>query len=487
MKLTAKLVIVFVLGIMLLIAINGYLAIRRETQLFEADAATDAERLGSAMESMVTFVWRERGPQHALEMIRRTTVPKYSLRIRWVWFDATVGDPHEPRAPRDRLAAVAVNKIVTCMAPEADGSEFIHSYWEIEVDRARRGGLELSKPTTQLEDKKHDVMVRTGILMLAMTGLTAILATVVGVGFVGRPLKRLIDKAERVAQGDLTGPVELRTHDELSQLGTSLNSMCDQLAASQQNLQEETASRVAAMEQLRHADRLRTVGRLASGVAHELGTPLNVISGRAGLIASDKLNDEQRTESARTIKAEADRMAGTIRQLLDFARRNAPRKARVDLRHVIEQTIDLLSPIADKRHVQLRFEVADSAMAMVDVGQIQQVLTNLIVNAMHASAKDSHVEIRVKRSQVDPPEDHEAEAGQYDCIAIEDYGQGIEPENIEHLFEPFFTTKDVGEGTGLGLSIAYGIVKEHGGWIDVESRVGQGSVFRVYLPGEAAS
>ena len=488
MKLTAKLVVVFVLGIMVLIAINGYLAIRRETRLFAKDAADDAERLGSAMESMVKVVWENKGPVEALKMIRETTAHKYSMRIRWVWFDAVSGDPYEPQTPRERFAAVKIEKMVSFTVPDAGGGESIHAYWPITVDHPRRGGLELSKPTTLLEEKKRQVVVRTATLMIAMTLLTALLATVVGVGFVGRPLQRLIEKTRRVADGDLSGPIELNSHDELSQLAGSLNSMCEQLATSKARVEAETATRVAAMEQLRHADRLRTVGRLASGVAHELGTPLNVISGRANLIASGRLDDEQRTTSARTIKAEADRMAGTIRQLLDFARRNAPRKASVDLRHVAQQTIDLLSPLAEKRKIRLHFEAEEGEyVAMVDVGQAQQVLTNLIVNAVHASPDGGAVTVRLRRAHVDPPDSHEGPAGEYDCISVEDHGPGIEPENIEHLFEPFFTTKDVGEGTGLGLSIAYGIVQEHDGWIDVESRIGEGSVFRVYVPVESRS
>ena len=488
MKLTVKLVVVFVLGIMLLIAANGYLRIQRETRAFEDDATADARRVGSVMEPMVATMWRERGQQPALEMIRKTSGPQYAMRIRWVWFDAAADDPHKPKAPREHLAAVTIDKTVVFRLPEENGAEFIHAYWPVQVHPERRGGLELSKPTTQLEEMKSDVILRTGGMMLATTLLTIVLATAVGVGFVGRPLKRLTEKTRRVAAGDLTGPVQLNTHDELAELADGLNTMCDRLSASQQQVEQETANRVAAMEQLRHADRLRTVGRLASGVAHELGTPLNVISGRAALIASDKLDDQQRTESAKTIKSEADRMAGTIRQLLDFARCNAPRKASVDLTHVIEQTIELLSPIADKRKVHVAFEPSEQGdLSMVDVGQIQQVLTNLIVNAMHASAERSDVAITLSRAEAHPPEDHEGSAGVYDCIVVQDHGVGIDPENIEHLFEPFFTTKDIGEGTGLGLSIAYGIVQEHSGWIDVASEVGHGSTFSVYLPVETTS
>jgi two-component system, NtrC family, sensor kinase len=120
----------------------------------------------------------------------------------------------------------------------------------------------------------------------------------------------------------------------LSQLATALNQMCRQLDDQQQRIRSETAERLAAMEQLRHADRLKTVGRLAAGIAHEMGTPLNVVSGRAGLIASGKLSDEEIQQSALTIKAEADRITGIIRQLLDFARRRSPQRNQIDLRDV---------------------------------------------------------------------------------------------------------------------------------------------------------
>jgi two-component system NtrC family sensor kinase len=160
MKLTAKLVLVFVLGIMVLIAINGYLAIQRETQLFEQDATADAERLGSAMESMVAVVWHERGEIHALEMIQKTSAPKYAMRIRWVWFDASVGDPCEPRTPREQLTAVTIEKkMVTFTVPEPSGEEFIHSYWPIQVNPKRQGGLELSKPTTEPCFPYHQIQI----------------------------------------------------------------------------------------------------------------------------------------------------------------------------------------------------------------------------------------------------------------------------------------------------------------------------------------
>jgi signal transduction histidine kinase len=318
-----------------------------------------------------------------------------------------------------------------------------------------------------------------------MAALVVLLVSVVGVRMVGRPVQELVEKTRRIAAGDLSGPVHVKSRDEFRELADSINDMCAQLGASQERLRRETAARIQAIEQLRHADRLRTVGRLAAGIAHELGTPLNVVAGRAGLIASGKLSAEDVNKSAGTIKTEADRMTGIIRQLLDFARRSTPRRTVVDLRQVVSGTADLLAGIARKRNVQIVLAAADAPLtANVDVGQLQQVLTNLIMNAVQAMPQGGTVELALDGTRaISPyrPDDGEAD---FVCISVKDSGAGIASEHLEQIFEPFFTTKDVGEGTGLGLSISYGIVQEHGGWIDVASETDQGTCFFVYVPQE---
>ena len=239
-------------------------------------------------------------------------------------------------------------------------------------------------------------------------------------------------------------------------------------------------------------------------MAHELGTPLNVVSGRAELISSGKLSDTEIADSAKAIKTETEKMTTTICQLLDFARRSTPHRVSVDLQQVVRQTLQLLCSIAEKQKVTLS-SAEDSRSspedcrssaegggssteddgrltAMVDVGQIQQVLTNLILNAIQAMPEGGPVLVEVSRQRTQPPEGREGKPGQYYCISVRDEGVGISAEDIEHLFEPFFTTKDLGEGTGLGLSISYGIVREHGGWIEAASEPGKGSCFSVYLP-----
>jgi signal transduction histidine kinase len=259
--------------------------------------------------------------------------------------------------------------------------------------------------------------------------------------------------------------------------------MCQDLARARADVRRETEARLATLEQLRHADRLKTVGRLASGLAHEMGTPLNVISGRASLLIGEGLSPEEANASAVTIKTQADRITALVRQLLDFARRRPPKKEPLNLCDVVRETLDLLNPQSLKYKAKLSLETGDSpVMACIDAGQIQQVIVNLVVNAMQALRDGGEVSVSVKGGDAVPPAGSSAKKGRFGQIAVSDNGAGIAEEDLQHLFEPFFTTKDVGQGTGLGLPIAYGIVQEHGGWIDVRSRPGQGSCFTLFLP-----
>ena len=484
MRLALKLVVVFTAGNVILAVLYGYLAMRHEVDQFHEEATAEAETLGHAMEDVLADTWRSTGHQGVLQFVRKANdgQPHHS-RIRWVWFDSPPGDPYSPAAGPERLTTVTIEQHLAIEGAGPEGTPYLHIYWPVALSAPRQGGLEFSRPMTELEQNKTGVIRRTGLLIGGMAMLSGLLATVLGVRLIGRPLRQLTEKTRRIAAGDLHGPLHLRRGDELAELADSLNAMCEQLAESQEATGREAAARIAAMEQLRHADRLKTVGRLASGIAHELGTPLNVVSGRAELIASGKLVGNEIAESAAAIKAGAEKMAGIIRQLLDFARANTPHKAPVDLRQIVSQTVDLLRALAEKRKAQLCFVAGgDPSVAEVDAAQIQQVLTNLIVNAIQAMPAGGKVDIHVGRQTARAPGSRDDRQDAYFAIEVRDYGVGIAAENMEHLFEPFFTTKGIGEGTGLGLSIAYGIVQEHGGWIDVTSRPDEGSSFTVFLP-----
>ena len=289
----------------------------------------------------------------------------------------------------------------------------------------------------------------------------------------------------RRADGSLGGAV-LITRDETERMRADLElrALAHSLQEANQKLAAEMAARVAALEQLRHADRLNTVGKLGSGIAHELGTPMAVISGHAAMIADAEVEGEGARQSARTIRLQAERMASIIRQLLDFARRRQPEKSEVDLRAVLKQVLALLAPLSGRRMQRLELvEPPQPVRAQVDPGQLQQALTNLVVNALHASPPKGVVTVRVSRvDAVRPQQTPTPPACACALIEVIDRGSGIEPDHLQKIFEPFFTTKPVGEGTGLGLPVSLEIVREHGGWLDVRSAPGEGTHFSLFLP-----
>jgi len=167
-----------------------------------------------------------------------------------------------------------------------------------------------------------------------------------------------------------------------------------------------------------------------------------------------------------------------------MAPRRGPQKAPTDLFVVAQQTIAMLAPLSAKHDVSLSLvERRGEALAEVDAAQMEQVLTNLIVNGVQSmKPRGGTLRVAIGVERASPPPEHEGAAGEYLSIRVEDEGAGIAERDLPHVFEPFFTTKDVGEGSGLGLSVAYGIVREHGGWIEVQSEVEKGSAFTVFLP-----
>jgi signal transduction histidine kinase len=338
----------------------------------------------------------------------------------------------------------------------------------------RRGVIELWDPPGAANRVLRNIVIDTAAMAIALAVVSAVLSFLMGQWLVGAPVRLLSEKARRIGRGDFSGPLQLSQRSELTDLAREMNAMCDRL--------------VTTVDQLRHADRLATVGKLASGVAHELGTPLNVVAARAAMIAAGETTPEESREYGGIIVSAANRMTATIRQLLQFARRRGPEKAPCEVRKVVADAVDLLRPLARRAQAELVLAPSDvDTMASVDAGQIQQVVTNLVMNAIEAMPRGGKVELSLHRERAQPPAPLPRPAGETICLRVRDEGEGIEPQNLPRIFEPFFTTKDVGAGTGLGLAVSYGIIRDHGGWIMVDSQVHAGATFSVYLPALAAS
>ncbi len=481
MRLVTKLVVLLIAGICAILSVDGYVTVRREVNLFDAEVRRDARVVGQVLDLAIGEVWATQGKARALELIDHADREIPEVHLRWVASDDAVAEP-APHLPAALSQALQSGQPVSAPAPTDE--RLLYTYVPTEARGRLPGALELGESLEPRDAYIKETTARIAVAVGATVAVCAALALVLGVWVVGRPIHQLVRQARAIGAGELTARTSLSTRDELGELATEMNDMGAHLLTARQRLAAETEEKLRAVAQLRHADRLSTIGKLSSGVAHELGTPLNVVSQRAAMIERSEVTGDEALDSARVIREQASRMEGIIRQLLDFARRRSPRIAPEDLTNVASQTISLVQPLADKRRVRVRAAWSPDASRMpasVDSELLVQAVTNLLINAIHASPQDAEVIVSVDRQRATPPADVDATAGMYCTIAVEDFGAGISDDALPHIFEPFFTTKDVGEGTGLGLSVAYGIVRDHGGWIRVDTG-DSGSRFTVFLP-----
>jgi PAS domain S-box-containing protein len=237
-------------------------------------------------------------------------------------------------------------------------------------------------------------------------------------------------------------------------------------------------------EQFRQSQKMEAIGQLAGGVAHDFNNILTVIHGHASLLGMSDI-DENAARSAKQITLAAERAATLTRQLLAFSRRQIIQPKRLDLNKAVGNMSDMLGRLLGE-DVSLQLNYSQTpATVEADAGMVEQVLLNLAVNARDAMPRGGQLAIRIAIVDVDDAHvrrQPEARTGRFVCVSKSDTGCGIPAENLQRIFEPFFTTKEIGKGTGLGLATVYGIVKQHQGWIEVESVVGKGTTFRVYIP-----
>jgi len=316
----------------------------------------------------------------------------------------------------------------------------------------------------------HLLDVRSRYLVLGWTIVFALLAVAAIQVWASRRLVRpLLDFVQALrssGQHRKLLPVSAATYEiaEYRELADAFNAL--------------QAVYLATERELLHAEKSSLLGQLASGIAHEIGTPLNVISGNAQYAMRKLAADDPARSTLQQVVRQAERIAGLIRSLLDFARPTEVRLVPIDLSRVVEQTLEMVTGMT--RKLQLRVDIDPETPPVIgDPKLLEHALLNLIVNACQATPDGGTLSIIVGTG-LEPASVAGAEQW-WVCCRVVDSGSGIAPEHMAHLFEPFFTTKPPGQGTGLGLAIVDRIVKAHDGRIDVASRVGHGTVFTVRL------
>jgi len=278
--------------------------------------------------------------------------------------------------------------------------------------------------------------------------------------------------------------VQMDHLEEMVQARTWALQEANQMLAAEVNERKEIEQALrASQELLLRQERLAVVGQLAAGVAHDFNNIMTIVQGHMGLLLATERLSPQGTASLNEIAAAATRAAGLTQQLLAFSGKQVMRLADVDIAGVTKQLSGMLArALGDKVSLQCAY-APNLPLVRADTRQIEQVLLNLISNARDAMPDGGVVRISLHPVAIRESDAHEdRRAGQFVCLSVRDNGCGIDPTTKQKIFEPFFTTKDVGRGTGLGLSTVHGIAKQHRGWVEVESELGRGAEFRVYLP-----
>lgn len=251
----------------------------------------------------------------------------------------------------------------------------------------------------------------------------------------------------------------------------------EELLYMNQNLERLVEKRTEALarseKQMAQADRLASIGQLSAGIAHEINNPLGIILGYTQLLLRGEDKESQRYEDLKTIEKHVRNCKAIVEDLLNFARSSKTKKEMIHIHETIDEVLHFIRHHSKlgETVIERRYD-PETPPLLADEKKIKQVLINLVMNARHAVGTNGTISLTTR---------HDAENDQI-AIEVADTGYGIEKKDLPHIFDPFFTTKPTGEGTGLGLSVSYGIIKNHGGDIEVESAPGVGTTFTIRLP-----
>jgi len=370
---------------------------------------------------------------------------------------------------------------VVAAVPNAGKVEFVQGLAEVNEDMA---GVRKFLALYALIDSA--VIIAFGVYFLS--------------GSIVRPLRKLEESAKSIAGGRLFERADIAVDNEVGSLAASFNSMAARLEDEIRSLERVNLELTTMQEELLRSSTLAAVGRLAAGIAHEIGNPLGAMNGYLEMLSKGALDETEQKEMIERALRESGRIDSIVRDFLEVARPAKKAIAPVDLNALLRETVAALSVRSDFGGVAASVEAGEVPAVMADEGKLRQVFTNLLINAAQAMDGADNKAITVStfsetrpapmkfgRRKGDQPLERRSGARKFALVRITDTGPGVSPGDAGKIFDPFFTTKDVGKGTGLGLFVSQSIIKAYGGEITFRSLAG-GAEFTVALPaGEEAA
>jgi signal transduction histidine kinase len=511
MKLGTRVTVVTTVLVAGVLAALGFAALKARRADLEADLSREAREIAAALsagleplekaDAQATLEWRveaarENGEIFQLEILRigddkRTDDPAWLLLVQGAEIeDGPVGRVFDSASgARSFAMAVPLFDAAALELPRRDPARRA-----VAVLGMQRSVAYIDAEVTATARRLFPIFLVLAIVVAVAVKLALRLT-------VTQPLRRLLEGIDAVGKGDLSGVILAERDDEIGTLAGRFNAMTGSLREAREDGQRGAQARLALEARLRQSEKLATIGQMAAEIAHEVGTPLNVIGGRARAIGKivARSNESQATESgvrpvdiaknASIIGGEVERIAKIIRQVLDFSRQRGPTVTRVRLAAVVAEAVGFVAESTRRQGITVEVHApADDQLPDVpgDPDQIQQVCLNLLMNAIHAMPAGGTLRVVAQRVVRRKGGLDLAAPAEYVVVEISDSGAGVPEAHRDKIFEPFFTTRDEGQGTGLGLAVSNGIVKDHDGWIEVENQHDQagrqGAVFRVYLP-----
>jgi len=342
------------------------------------------------------------------------------------------------------------------------------------------GGVAIIQDTSFMEEEIKEAKKEIFLIILILIGGTVSFVLLVTRRWITLPIAHLMEGVKRMAKGDLDTRITLPKGDEIYELAQAFNQLAAELKEAQNRIIKEGEKRLEFERTLQQSQKLATIGQIASGLAHEIGTPLNIITGRAELIQRRLDDKESILKSLAIILQQAEKIKKIIQQLLGVVRKRKPERKLWPVVSIIESSLELMSPQIEKQKIKVSKEFSSASLLISgDFDQLQQVLLNLFLNSFQAMPEGGQLRVFTSAKKI-RREELGGEEREYVLIEVADSGIGIEKEMLNNIFNPFVTTK--AEGTGLGLMVVQGIVRDHEGWVEVESEVGRGSVFKIFLP-----
>ena len=340
-----------------------------------------------------------------------------------------------------------------------------------------RGNLAIVHSLQTMKQELNETRVYILVSFLSFIAFTSVLCFLLGHFYIARPLQHLRNAMRQFRNS--FAPPELLTvkgKDEISLVIKEFNYMTSELFAAHQQLDIETQHRRQLQKALQEADKLITLGQLSAGLAHEIGSPLQILNGRARELLQKTDKPEQVSRIANIMVAQTDRITRIVQRLLEFTPRHTPEHSACDVVAAITEVIDMLDFDVRKRGIKIDFFYSDALPLLpLNKDSIQQIVLNLLTNALAAITASGAITIELTKSTI--------KTLPVLKLSVTDTGSGIAPEHLPLLFEPYFTTRNKKGGTGLGLAVVKTLVTDMGGQVELaQTELGRGSQFIVYLP-----